>query len=575
MLPYALRQTYFFRDVFSGGAADEALAFEGRPIAEIREDFHKVWASSQLDTLLALGRWLHREGELGRAEAIRFSRALNTMGAHEQALGILSHEHYATTRSGQYWRSLAAALAGVGQLRHAADALARAQAIGGDDSPSKASFADALLRARQSTWGGEPVSSWAAAAELISAYLVLDLPARAAEALGAALDSLSPGSDEELIETLVSAQDILRYAAPDLAGEFAASMRGRLRRLGLLRGEPAIAASAPQTATDPPAAPAAQLFLALADAREGRHGAAAARLGPLTSRFAGEAARGAETAQLDLARSVGRMVIDEVKPTFDAGGPRKIVDMFCFSDEFTLLRIKLEEMYDWVDWFVIVEAPVTFRGDPKPLHFAQCREQFARFADKIVHVIAEPTSDCLNTAWSREFYQRDCGLRALAELCGDDDLVLISDVDEVVDRRAVRSFSGPFATLGMRFYSYFFNLERIEAPQSRWAAMVRARYLRQVGASYARFGLPYYAKGHALDDAGWHFSKVRSAEGLARKFGSNSNLVRAAVDQDTLSKTISRIRIDGGLEGYIRRDLDDSFPAYIRRNADALREFIL
>ncbi len=582
MLPYALRQTYFFREVFSQGDADAAPWLGEGPIDAIREAFQKAWFSSQFDSLVALGTWLHRQGELSRAEAIRFSRALNTMGRHEQALGVLSDEHYSTPRSEQYWRSLAAALAGVAQLRHAAEALARAEAIGGEASPVKASFAQALLRARQSAWGGEGLSSWADAALLTEAYLVLGLPSRAAETLCAALERMSPGSDDEVIEALVLAQDILRFTAPALAGEFAASVRSHLRKLGLLRGEQGIAASAAALTGDAAAVarrrraePGAQLFLALAEAGEDRHAAAAARLGPIVSSFAGEAAKGAETAQLDLARSVGRMVIDAVKPRFGAGGPAKIVDMFCFSDEFTLLKIKLEEMYDWVDHFVIVEAPVTFRGDPKPLHFAEAKAQFARFADKIVHVVVDSTPESLTSAWGREFYQRDCGLRALGDLCGEDDIVLISDVDEIVDRRAVQSFSGPFATLGMRYYSYFFNLERIEAPQSRWAALVRARYLRQVGASYARFGLPHYAKGHALDDAGWHFSKVRSAEGLERKFSTYSNLVRAPVDRNTFSKTIAEIRADGGLEGFVRRELDDGIPEYIRRHADELREFIL
>ena len=580
MLPYPVRQSHFFRDVFSEDDADFRPPIADHPIANVRETFQASWALGQLDSIIASGSWLHGRGELGRAEAIRFSRALNIMGLHGQALSILSDERYSSDHSRQYWGSLADAFAGVGDLDRAADALAQAVAMGEGDSPPKAPLAEALSRARRAALAGGGPSSWTEVAALVRSYLVLDLPASGAEALCAALGESPPWSDDEVIEALVLAQDVLRFAQAALADRFIVSMSEHLQRLGLLHGDDGTAPSGPNTTADRSTTrsvrePAAELFLALADARQGRHQVASARLGPLASRITGEDVRGAETARLDLARSVGRILIEEVKPRFQAGGPSKIIDMFCFSDEFTLLTIKLEEMYDWVDHFVIVEAPFTFRGDPKPLHFAQSKAQFARFADKIVHVTVDSLPEGLQNPWGRAFYQRDCGLRALPELCGEDDIVLISDVDEVIDRNVMRSFSGPFASLGMRYYSYFFNLERIEPRQSIWAVVARAKYLQQIGASYARFGLPHYAKAYYLDDAGWHFSKVRSAEGLARKFSRNCNIVRAAVDQDTLSKTISQVRADGGLEGFVRRELDDGFPEYIRRHADDLREFVL
>ena len=47
----------------------------------------------------------------------------------------------------------------------------------------------------------------------------------------------------------------------------------------------------------------------------------------------------------------------------------KLVDCFTFYNELDLLEMRLEEMYDIVDNFVIVEATKTFVGKEKKLFF--------------------------------------------------------------------------------------------------------------------------------------------------------------------------------------------------------------
>ena len=577
MLPYATRQSPFFRDVFSEGEGDAAASFEDRPIEEVRAAFQENSVANRLDNCLAFGSWLHRRDALTRSEGYLYLRALTTMGRYAEAVSILADGRYTNERSWRYWLALATALAGTGQVSQAAEAIARALEVGGEGNPRTAALAEALDCLRRRGPAAEGTPSPTAAAALVRSWLVLGLPARAVDVLEAAFDGSPPRTDEDVLQALLCAQQVARFADAPLAGRLEAVVRRHFEPLGLFRVEEAgaFAAGEASSAGPAPAGEAAvQYFLALVETRQGLHQLAATRLGPMAPRFTDEVVPGAVSARLDLAACVGRVVIDEVRPQLRTRGPRKIVDMFLFADEFGLLRMKLEEMYDWVDHFVLVEAPVTFRGDPKPLHFAERRAEFASFADKIVHVVVDTVPEGLDNAWGRQFYQRDCGLRAVAELCAEDDIVLVSDTDEVIDRGIVESFTGPFASLGLRYYSYFFNLERIESPQSRWTAMLRARHLTKIGAGYARLALPFYAKSYFIENAGWHFSKVRSASDLARKFGRNSNIVRSAVDQETLSNTIARIRSKGGWPGYVRRGLDE-LPGYIRRNADDLGELIL
>jgi hypothetical protein len=250
--------------------------------------------------------------------------------------------------------------------------------------------------------------------------------------------------------------------------------------------------------------------------------------------------------------------------------------MFPFNDELLMLEVKLEEMYAWVDHFVIVEADFTFRGQPKPLHFERAKADFARFADKIVHVGLRGAPHWASTPWAREFYQRDSGLRGLKDLCGEDDLVLITDVDEVVDRGAIERLQTPCAGLAMPSYAYFFNLERISDEQDVWGGALPARGLQKIGPSYARLAaLPSLGRTGRLENAGWHFSSVRDVSGLVSKFSSYSNTQFADVRSGDLERLIGQIRTRGGLAGYRRRDLDQSFPGFIRENPERFASLIL
>ena len=46
----------------------------------------------------------------------------------------------------------------------------------------------------------------------------------------------------------------------------------------------------------------------------------------------------------------------------------KIYDCFNFFNELDILELRLNILYDYVDYFVIVESSVTHSGQPKPFY---------------------------------------------------------------------------------------------------------------------------------------------------------------------------------------------------------------
>jgi beta-1,4-mannosyl-glycoprotein beta-1,4-N-acetylglucosaminyltransferase len=123
-----------------------------------------------------------------------------------------------------------------------------------------------------------------------------------------------------------------------------------------------------------------------------------------------------------------------------------IYDCFTFFNELDLLEIRLHELNEIVDRFVLVEANRTFQGEPKPYYFKENANKFSQFTDKIIYVAIE-IHDCdlrshirtyaVNATWAREYYQRDQISRGLSN-ASPDDLIIVSDVDEIISGNKLR-----------------------------------------------------------------------------------------------------------------------------------------
>jgi hypothetical protein len=137
----------------------------------------------------------------------------------------------------------------------------------------------------------------------------------------------------------------------------------------------------------------------------------------------------------------------------------QIWDCVPFGRDVDLLEHRLRELDGVVDRFVICEATSTFAGTPKPLVFDESRERFAPWRDRVVHVVTDLAADA-PSAWHRAEQQRRALGAAVREHVRRDDFVLVSDVDELVDRDVlrtlVRHYSGP-VRLGMPHAIYFAN----------------------------------------------------------------------------------------------------------------------
>jgi beta-1,4-mannosyl-glycoprotein beta-1,4-N-acetylglucosaminyltransferase len=283
-----------------------------------------------------------------------------------------------------------------------------------------------------------------------------------------------------------------------------------------------------------------------------------------------------------LARCVGKSVLEATRPRFAPGGAGRIVNVVPFFNELDLLRLHLEEMAPWVHRFVITEAVQTFTGNAKSLIFEENRSLFADFEDKIVHVPIRAVPAHLTSPWSREFYQRDMAIAGASGLCGAEDYILETDVDEIIDGRALEGFEADYAILDLRLAKYFLNYcpgpghrERSTPKATIFKAELRERY----GISYGRFNLARRTHdAYLINNAGWHFTSVFDAEGISLKVKSYAHqevgkaIYRSTPYFESLRERLKAGELDPGWE---RVALDDSFPQALLNNLDAFSEVIL
>lgn len=183
----------------------------------------------------------------------------------------------------------------------------------------------------------------------------------------------------------------------------------------------------------------------------------------------------------------------------------KIYDCFLFNDELDLLAIRLAYLSDSVDYFVLVESERTLAGKPKKLHFEINKIKFNKYLDKIIHLKA-PANDL--PAWEYEYFQRNFIKQGLQN-CDDNDLIVISDADEIVNLPVLLhspSFKTP-CIAQLPVYYYYFNLKSSTSFQVNLIATWSFLQNKDLGNRNILY--PTYTNtiiNNKNEVTGWHFS---------------------------------------------------------------------
>ena len=246
-----------------------------------------------------------------------------------------------------------------------------------------------------------------------------------------------------------------------------------------------------------------------------------------------------------------------------SGAYAKVYDCFLFFNELDILEIRLNELYDHVDHFVLLESCESFRGLDKPYYFEKNKERFQQFADKIIHIKLDQRIET-KSPWHRERFQRDALLMGL-EGAAPSDIVMISDVDEIPPKESISTFEKhlrgrPLFGFYHWMYRYFLNRE-VKELSGKWPGVFVCRYSYLERASPDRIRKSIqFETGLFRIQGGWHFSSMGGFESVVEKITNFSHWREV--------KEISFEKWRREVDQLVKVPIDGAFPEFVQNNVD-------
>jgi len=270
----------------------------------------------------------------------------------------------------------------------------------------------------------------------------------------------------------------------------------------------------------------------------------------------------------------------------------KLLDCFMYFDEDLVLEIRLNTLNKLVDKFVIAEATKDHAGRDKKLNFKI--ENFPEFKDKIEYLIVDDLPDNVKSKkrdWHenhiRDQFQRNALERGYKN-CDEDDLIMISDIDEIPNPNKIKDFKieNKYACFLQKNFQSKINLLNISDNLWSGTKICQKKYLRSpqwlrnIKTKKRSFWNFLKVKQPQLIlDGGWHFSFLKNAQSIRKKIISYSHQ-EFNKDKFTNVQNIEN-KIFKGDDLFDRNikyqvvKVDNSFPDYIYNNKDRFKDWIV
>lgn len=274
-----------------------------------------------------------------------------------------------------------------------------------------------------------------------------------------------------------------------------------------------------------------------------------------------------------------------------------VFDCFSFFNEFDLLDIRLSELDEIVDYFIICESSYNYMGKSKNLFFQENSKHYKKYAHKIIHIPVLSFPEDLDQ-FKRDAYQRE-QMMSVIQRAQPDDLIIHTDIDEIPTLDAIRAakeFNG-ITYFSMNMYQYYLNMLERKGWWHPYAIQKKhIDYLKNINEqknitstdwsyylfSYMRYNLLHDAQELSIpaqirEESGWHFTNMGGLDALEKKFHAYAhsddpwpNLMK---DRNRLKQQIdigARIFRFDEMAEYV--PVDNTFPKYILENIEYFQD---
>ena len=267
-----------------------------------------------------------------------------------------------------------------------------------------------------------------------------------------------------------------------------------------------------------------------------------------------------------------------------------IYDCFQFFDEEHILDLRLNILNEFVDFFVIVESTIDHQGNSKKLNFDL--KKFRQFDSKIIYIIVDDTPEAIKKPHIGgeslvEQHQRNSLTRGLKN-CREDDLIILSDVDEIPDLSKLDKFDqkNKYAVFSQRMFNYKINL--LNETENNWHGskiclkkdLKSPQWLRNLKfKKYSFWRINKLRNLQIIENGGWHFAYLQNTENISKKiraFAHGEFNKPNFVNPETIKEKINMGKdIFDRKISYKKVEIDNTFPKYIVDNKEKLKEWII
>jgi beta-1,4-mannosyl-glycoprotein beta-1,4-N-acetylglucosaminyltransferase len=287
---------------------------------------------------------------------------------------------------------------------------------------------------------------------------------------------------------------------------------------------------------------------------------------------------------------------------------RRIICAFQFFNELDILKIKLEELNDVVDFFIISESNKTHSNKPKQLYFENNKDLFKKFKSKIIHqVLLDTPNDYINlkndstkdarynhvidvvnnhthypkdqVSYGNDSYEKESLYQAMnfAKL---DDMIILGDCDEIPKASKLQEIIDNFDDsqiyhMQHSMYYYYLNLRKNEP----WHGNMVMTYKMFKEHSFCE--MRQFKEGIFVDNAGWHFTYMGGREAVRNKIESfgeqslNLDWVKNGLE-NSINNAIERGRdlYNRPCKFWVENISYDTHPKYLVEHQDQFSEYI-
>jgi hypothetical protein len=268
---------------------------------------------------------------------------------------------------------------------------------------------------------------------------------------------------------------------------------------------------------------------------------------------------------------------------------KKIYDCFTFYNEFDLLDLRIAEMYEHVDYMVLVEANHTFQNQPKQFNFEQRIKEYQHF-DKLIYVKVE-NMPLNKDPWINERHQRDSIMLGIQD-AADDDVIIIGDIDEILRPSTISELrNGSCEIYGFRMPLFNFKYNYMLVTQdcySVWNGALKKDLLtspedfRRQRHALNVLELNYKDDTVSIiEHAGWHFTYLGGddfARNKIQSFSHSDDNRPEVLNQINVEESIRQgrgILLDNSDYLFKPVNVDNYLPATIVNNTDTYLDKLL